>query len=158
MILGPFTLSDVRRLQETLEAHGVVAELVPDPSAGHQAREQSKRQVLTTHPTYQGIAAHLYLDIPEEHLQTVAQDLLYMGFLYKPEEPVLGEDYLCTECDYHSLDRGICPKHYKPLVDFSTWNARRKKRSDRRTAYFWFFFFAVLIIFLISHHYFGRNW
>lgn len=139
-------MTDVNKLQEMLREKGASALLVSNPDDLHSAREESKRIPRTTHPTFQGMKAHLFLDISDEHIPLVREELEKMGISLEVATPIWGEDYLCPQCDYHSVDRGMCPTHRTPLVDFSTWNARRNKGVDRKSLLFWVGIFLLIAI------------
>jgi hypothetical protein len=48
------------------------------------------------------------------------------------DELFASEDYMCIECDYHSLKPGICPEHAQNLLPYYEW-VKAKNEKDNET-------------------------
>lgn len=135
MIYGPLSKSDIEILKELLDREGATYTITHSIEDLQNSKDQRKKQIITSYPTYGGADRFLYIDINSSDLLIVRGELEKMGFIVRskipqPESEV--EEFLCPRCKHYSLEPGTCPKHGVPLLDFSSWVTEKQRAQGLR--------------------------
>lgn len=146
MRFGPMTEFDLNKLKDLLDFAG--AEYHVDVSKDELDLQNSRRASTgpTPYPTYDGPDRFVYLEIKTAGLLVIRKELENMGLLVnsKSDELDAPTEYFCLKCKYTSAEKGFCPKHKGPLLEFSDWVAKKAEPSRLLK----FIYFAIVILFL----------
>jgi hypothetical protein len=131
---GPVPTLQVNEFENVLAEYNIAYEIVVDEDeraaqlAAHNAANPTGQQPLALN------AAFTYFKMSQADLARVTPEFEKLGFAAKStgEDELSAEDYMCPDCDYHTHDPGLCPKCQTALVDFSTYN--EKRRSNKAAA------------------------
>jgi hypothetical protein len=129
---GPLSKIDVETLKDQLEQRGASCKI--EVSQPHVEQAKLRVHEFQLNRTYTGDSAYFFLEIDSKDVLIIRGTLEKMGIsVYStPPEPLPEvPEYLCLDCKFVSEFPGTCPKHGRPLYEFSSWVAAKNKRSER---------------------------
>ncbi len=158
MKFGPLTEYDLSKLKDLLDSAGVDYQVnVSKDELDLQNRERASKSP-SLYPTYDGSDRFIYLEIKKAGLLVVRKELEKMGLLVNLKSDELGSpsEYFCLECKYKSTQKGFCPKHKGPLLEFSDWVAKKDEPSRFSTVIY--LVLAMLFLGIIIYNSFGNSY
>jgi hypothetical protein len=149
--IGPVSHSDLKKIEEVFKARNIAFEVVTD-SSDLNTEDPERQSNLKWTPVMKnryGQTDHsrreslyhrrfLYVSFNKEDVLKVKEDIerwaLVINESHQEDQSHLleGEDYLCTECDYHAREPGFCREHGLKLLSFSEWRKVREEPSPLR--------------------------
>jgi hypothetical protein len=121
-----------QKLNHLLEEQGSSLEISTTEEKRQVFKEYNKKLTNTGYPIFSGGHDFVYIEVKKEDLLVIKGELEKMGFpLFSPQsEGDFRPEYLCTKCNFKSDDKGFCPKHKTPLLEFSDWLAAKKRPAQ----------------------------
>ncbi len=152
--IGPVSTFELSKLKEFFDLNQIPFETEVDPELKIEADRQmqlhgnGEYNALTRRTTnlfdYNN-AQFLYVSIPTSEAVRATTLLNQLSLSFNrdslesvgvsdktADELLAAEDYMCLECDFHSLESGLCPKHGVQLLPYFDW-VQAKKEKDSAT-------------------------
>ena len=150
MRFGPMTVLDLNKLTALLDVPGLEYQIFHSKDDLDLAKAARAAAIPSPYPTFDGPDRFIYIEFEKEALFVVRQELEKMGYLSTngDDEPAIPEEYFCSQCQYKSKQKGFCPKHRGPLLEFSDW-VEKKKVPSRLGKYLSLLAALLLISFII---------